>query len=225
MKKRIADIVADALAAHGITQVFSLVGGGAMFLNDAFGHHPKLNVVYTQHEQACSMAAEGYVRTGGRMAAVCVTTGLGGLTYPLEGVCNIRFLHKIRIFQGFRVKTKLFSVTYADFTASPERVAPRRVPKMAPFIRNRTKLLFRRRVARVFFCFYDYNIINQKRFSKYPLESEFIFKIVLTIRHTLAIIDNTKISALAVNQIEFRKDCELCTMSNIIRAYLISTAA
>ena len=68
MKKRIADIVADALAAHGITQVFSLVGGGAMFLNDAFGHHPKLNVVYTQHEQACSMAAEGYVRTGGRMA-------------------------------------------------------------------------------------------------------------------------------------------------------------
>ena len=57
---------------------------------------------------------------------------LGGLTYPLEGVCNIHFLHKIRIFQGFRVKTKLFSVTFADFTASPERVAPRRVPKMAP---------------------------------------------------------------------------------------------
>lgn len=57
---------------------------------------------------------------------------LGGLTYPLEGVCNIRFLHKIRIFQGFRLKTKLFSVTSADFTASPERASPRRVPKMAP---------------------------------------------------------------------------------------------
>ena len=85
------------------------------------------------------------------------TLRLGGLTYPLEGVCNIRFLHKIRIFQGFRLKTKLFSVTSADFTASPERVAPRRVPKMAPFIRNRIKLLFRRRVARVFSCFYDRN--------------------------------------------------------------------
>ena len=83
------------------------------------------------------------------------TLRLGGRTYPLEGVCNIRFLHKIRIFQGFRLKTKLFSVTSADFTASPERVAPRRVPKMAPFIRNRIKLLFRRRVARVFSCFYD----------------------------------------------------------------------
>ena len=85
------------------------------------------------------------------------TLRLGGRTYPLEGVCNIRFLHKIRIFQGFRLKTKLFSVTSADFTASPERVAPRRVPKMAPFIRNRIKLLFRRRVARVFSCFYDRN--------------------------------------------------------------------
>ena len=80
-------------------------------------------------------------------------SGLGGRTYPLEGVCNIRFLHKIRIFQGFRLKTKLFSVTSADFTASPERVAPRRVPKMAPFIQSGTKLLFRRRVARVFFLF------------------------------------------------------------------------
>ena len=85
------------------------------------------------------------------------TLRLGGRTYPLEGVCNIRFLHKIRIFQGFRLKTKLFSVTSADFIASPERVAPRRVPKMAPFIRNRIKLLFRRRVARVFSCFYDRN--------------------------------------------------------------------
>ena len=95
----------------------------------------------------------------------------GGLTYPLEEVCNIRFLHKIRIFRDLRVKNKLFSVTFADFTASPERVAPRRVPKMAPFIQNRTKLLFRRRVTRVFFCLYNRNIITLKRFSKYPLES------------------------------------------------------
>ena len=83
---------------------------------------------------------------------------LGGLTYPLEGVCNIRFLHKICIFRDFRVKTKLLSVTFADFIASPDRVAPRRVPKMAPFIQNKIKQLFRRRVARVFFCFYDRNI-------------------------------------------------------------------
>ena len=49
---------------------------------------------------------------------------LGGLTYPLEGVCNIRFLHKIRIFRDLRVKNKLFSVTFTDFIASPDRMAP-----------------------------------------------------------------------------------------------------
>lgn len=85
MKKRIADIVADYIVSRGITDVFSLVGGGAMFLNDAFGHHPGLRVTYTQHEQACSMAAEGYVRASGRMAAVCVTTGPGG-TNAITGV-------------------------------------------------------------------------------------------------------------------------------------------
>ena len=78
MQKRIADIIADLLVAHGITDVFSLVGGGAMFLNDALGHHAGLRVMYNQHEQACSMAAEGYVRATGNMAAVCVTTGPGG---------------------------------------------------------------------------------------------------------------------------------------------------
>ena len=45
MQKRVADIIADILVEHGITDVFSLVGGGAMFLNDAFGHHEGLRVM------------------------------------------------------------------------------------------------------------------------------------------------------------------------------------
>ena len=85
MSRRVADVVADILVEHGITDIFSLVGGGAMFLNDAFGHHESLRVMYNQHEQACAMAAEGYVRATGRMAAVCVTTGPGG-TNAITGV-------------------------------------------------------------------------------------------------------------------------------------------
>ena len=85
MKKRIADIIADTLVNYGIRDLFSVVGGGAMFLNDAFGHHDGLKVTYTNHEQACSIAAEGYVRASGKMAAVCVTTGPGG-TNALTGV-------------------------------------------------------------------------------------------------------------------------------------------
>ena len=67
------------------------------------------------------------------------TCRLGGLTYPLEGVCNIRFLRKIRIFRDLSVKNNLFSVTFTDFIVSSERVAPRRVPKMAPFIQKQNK--------------------------------------------------------------------------------------
>ena len=85
MKRRIADIIADILLENNITDLFSVVGGGAMFLNDAFGHREGLNVIFNQHEQACSMAAEGYVRASGRIAAVCVTTGPGG-TNAITGV-------------------------------------------------------------------------------------------------------------------------------------------
>ena len=85
MKQRLADYVADFLVAHGVTDVFSVVGGGAMHLNDALGHHDGLKVTYNHHEQACSIAAEAYARIENKIAAVCVTTGPGG-TNAITGV-------------------------------------------------------------------------------------------------------------------------------------------
>ncbi len=85
MKKRVADYIADLLAEHGIRHVFSVTGGGAMYLNDGLGHHPALRCIYNHHEQACAMAAESYARIHNRMAAVCVTTGPGG-TNAITGV-------------------------------------------------------------------------------------------------------------------------------------------
>ena len=85
MKIRLADYVACFLAEHGVTDVFSVVGGGAMHLNDALGHYDGLKVTYNHHEQACAIAAEAYARINNRIAAVCVTTGPGG-TNALTGV-------------------------------------------------------------------------------------------------------------------------------------------
>lgn len=85
MCQRLAEYAADFLAAHGVSDVFSVVGGGAMYLNDALGHHPALHVTYQHHEQACAMAAEAYARLENRVAALCVTTGPGG-TNALTGV-------------------------------------------------------------------------------------------------------------------------------------------
>lgn len=85
MKQRLADYVADFLVNHGVTDCFSVVGGGAMHLNDALGHKDGLKVTYNHHEQACAMAAEAYARLDNKIAAVCVTTGPGG-TNALTGV-------------------------------------------------------------------------------------------------------------------------------------------
>lgn len=85
MLQRLADYVADFLSTHGVTEVFTVVGGGAMHLNDALGHHPGLHSTYNHHEQACAIAAEAYARLNNQIAAVCVTTGPGG-TNALTGV-------------------------------------------------------------------------------------------------------------------------------------------
>lgn len=85
MKQRVADYIADFFVEKGITDVFTVVGGGAMHLNDAFGQHSKLHCIYNHHEQACAMAAEGYTKLSGNIALVCVTTGPGG-TNAMTGV-------------------------------------------------------------------------------------------------------------------------------------------
>ena len=83
--KRISEQVADWLVAQGIEQVFSVTGGGAMFLNQALGGHETLKCTFMHHEQACAMAAEGYARVAGKPAVVMLTTGPGAIN-ALNGV-------------------------------------------------------------------------------------------------------------------------------------------
>lgn len=87
MKQRVSDYIADFLVSKGITQVFTVVGGGAMYLNDSFGHHSKLHCLYNHHEQACAIAAEAYARVNNEMAVVCVTSGPGAIN-ALNGVAG-----------------------------------------------------------------------------------------------------------------------------------------
>ena len=82
---RVADYVAGGLAAHGIRHVFMVTGGAAMHLNDAIGRCRDLEYVCVHHEQAASMAAQGYYRLTNRLAAVNVTAGPGA-TNAITGV-------------------------------------------------------------------------------------------------------------------------------------------
>lgn len=85
MTKKVAHIIADFLVEKGVKHVFTVTGGGAMHLNDALGHKEGLISIYNHHEQASSIAAEGYARLTGDIAVCCVTSGPGG-TNAITGV-------------------------------------------------------------------------------------------------------------------------------------------
>jgi Thiamine pyrophosphate-requiring enzymes [acetolactate synthase, pyruvate dehydrogenase (cytochrome), glyoxylate carboligase, phosphonopyruvate decarboxylase] len=85
MKIKLSNYISEFLVNAGITDMFTVTGGGAMHLNDAFGHQKGLRCIYNHHEQACAIAAESYARMHNKIAAVCVTTGPGG-TNAITGV-------------------------------------------------------------------------------------------------------------------------------------------
>ena len=85
MRIKVSDYIAGLAAELGIEHVFTVTGGGAMHLNDSFGHSSELKCIYNHHEQACAIGAESYARIAGKPALLCVTTGPGG-TNALTGV-------------------------------------------------------------------------------------------------------------------------------------------
>ena len=83
---KVSDYIFQRLhSEHGVDQVFMVTGGGAMHLNDAIGRVKGLRYICNHHEQACAIAAEGYARASGKLAAVNVTSGPGA-TNTLTGI-------------------------------------------------------------------------------------------------------------------------------------------
>ena len=85
MKIKVAKYISEFMVKNGIKDCFMVTGGGAMHLDDAFGHQEGLHCIFNHHEQACSIAAEGYTRATNKMPLVCVTSGPGG-TNAITGV-------------------------------------------------------------------------------------------------------------------------------------------
>lgn len=85
MKMKLSKYIAEFLANNNINDIFMIVGGGAMHLDDALGHESRLRCTFNHNEQATSMCAEAYTRLTGKLACVCVTSGPGGLN-ALSGV-------------------------------------------------------------------------------------------------------------------------------------------
>ena len=87
-KTRVADIIANFIWSDlGVPYVFTITGGGAMFLNDGVAKHPHLQAVCNHHEQASAMAAVGYSKTNNKISVVMPTTGCG-VTNTITGLLD-----------------------------------------------------------------------------------------------------------------------------------------
>ena len=75
---RVADYVIEFLENQGVEHIFTVTGGGAIFLCDALGMAKKMKYVACHHEQAASMASEAYARIRQGLGVALVTSGPGG---------------------------------------------------------------------------------------------------------------------------------------------------
>jgi acetolactate synthase-1/2/3 large subunit len=84
---RLADYVIQYLLDLGVDSVFTVTGGGAMFLNDALALNKKIQVICNHHEQASAMAAVAYSKYKNSYGVVILTTGCGA-TNALTGLLD-----------------------------------------------------------------------------------------------------------------------------------------
>lgn len=76
-KIRVCDFVADFVNRAGINHVFTVSGGGLMFLTDGLACNKNIETVCCHHEQAAAMAAVAYAKYEG-LGCAYFTTGCGG---------------------------------------------------------------------------------------------------------------------------------------------------
>lgn len=83
---RLTDYIAEYLYTQGIDTIFTVTGGGSIFLTDGLAANSKICVVNNHHEQASAMAAVAYAKYKG-FGCAYVTTGCGG-TNAMTGLLH-----------------------------------------------------------------------------------------------------------------------------------------
>ena len=86
---RVSDYVIQFLRdSYGVDTIFTVSGGGCIFLIDSLGNTEGVKYVATHHEQAAALAAEGYSRMNNKLGAYVVTSGPGGTNAITGTLCS-----------------------------------------------------------------------------------------------------------------------------------------
>jgi acetolactate synthase-1/2/3 large subunit len=86
---RVSDYIVRYLRdKHNIETIFTVSGGGCIFLIDSLGHTEGVRYIATHHEQAAAIAAEGYARMNNKLGACIVTSGPGATNAITGTLCS-----------------------------------------------------------------------------------------------------------------------------------------
>lgn len=86
---RVSDYIIQFLRdKYEVETIFTLSGGGCIFLIDSLGHTEGVKYVATHHEQAAAIAAEGYARMNNKLGACIVTSGPGATNALTGTLCS-----------------------------------------------------------------------------------------------------------------------------------------
>ena len=87
MNKNGADVLVEHLKKNGVDTIFAITGAGNLAIIDSLVRDGGFRVIYSHHEQAVAMEAQGYARVSGKIGVALVTTG-GGTSNVLTGVLS-----------------------------------------------------------------------------------------------------------------------------------------
>ena len=72
----LSDYVSEFVSSNGISHVFGVTGGYAMFLNNSFGTNGELKNIFSHNEQGAGYTAVGYTKSSNKPCVVSTTAGV-----------------------------------------------------------------------------------------------------------------------------------------------------
>jgi acetolactate synthase-1/2/3 large subunit len=108
---KVSDYIAEFLFKNGINDVFIVSGGASIHLLHSINNHPFMKTIHCHHEQAASMAADGYARVNSNFGCAIATSGPGA-TNLITGITGAWFdsipvLHITGQVATFRMKNNM----------------------------------------------------------------------------------------------------------------------
>lgn len=83
----VAEYIVTFLEEKNIDTVFGVVGGALLWVCKALGESKRIKPVFTNHEQAAAMAADGWARASGKPGVVFAING-PGMTNTVTGIAQ-----------------------------------------------------------------------------------------------------------------------------------------